>query len=149
MKLYYVMHWDNEDPSWSDIEYASLDKTKCVDWIKNNWDSFYSGDWDEDDEDLPCFIEDFDEEEIAYELAIKIKETDLEMDFDKDSINYHEGYDAGYKKCMEENKPEDKPLSKIKGIIDENQMTKKEREKYDLTKNCLGAIKLLIEKAGL
>ena len=149
MKLYYVMHWDDEDPCWSDLEFASFNKTDCVNWIRDNWDSFYSGGWDEDEDELPLFIEDFDENEIAQELSLKICETEIKAKCDKKSVNYQEGYEEGYKKGLEENKPEAKPIEKIKDLINENQITKEEREKYELTKNCLGAIKLLIEKAGL
>lgn len=101
MKLFYVMHYDLEDPTWAGVEFMDLDKKKCKQWIKENFWDYYEGDqpdWDKNptakdlDDYTPDFIKDFDEDEILNELRLEICSYDhfekvLGIITDKDKIN--------------------------------------------------------------
>ena len=101
MNLFYVMHYDVEDPTWSDVEFMDLDKKKCEQWIKENFWDYYEGDqpdWglnlstEDVEEYIPDYIKDFDEDEILRELKLEICsyehfEKVLGIVTDKDKIN--------------------------------------------------------------
>lgn len=74
-KLFVVMHYDYEDPDWSDIEFVGLSDDECYKFIDENFEDYYSDEWDEDEEG------EFESKEmgkdwIKSELHLEIKELD-------------------------------------------------------------------------
>ena len=75
------MHYDVEDPTFSDVAFMDLDKRKCVQWIKDSFWDYYDGEqpnWDSDlsvkdvEDYMPDYIKNFDEDEILRELKLEI-----------------------------------------------------------------------------
>ena len=93
------MHYDVEDPTFSDVQFMDLDKKKCEQWIKENFWDYYEGDQPDLDlpaedieEYIPDYIKDFDEDEILRELKLEICsyehfEKVLGIITDKDKLN--------------------------------------------------------------
>lgn len=72
-KLFVVMHYDYEDPDWSDVEFIGLSKDECYDWIDDNYDEFLDYEWDEDD-DGAFIARALGDNWLKTELHLEIKE---------------------------------------------------------------------------
>lgn len=74
-KLFVVIHYDYEDPDWSDVKFIGLSDDECYKFIDENFDGYYSDEWDEDE------YGEFESKEmgkdwIKSELHLEIKELD-------------------------------------------------------------------------
>lgn len=47
--LFAVMHYDCEDLGWSSIEFIGLSEDECYKFIDENFENYYSDEWDEED----------------------------------------------------------------------------------------------------
>lgn len=70
---WYVIHIDYEDPDWSDVQFIGKNKKSCISWIKKNFYDYIDGGWDDEDE-LPSFIEEFNEDEAQQQLKLFIRQ---------------------------------------------------------------------------
>ena len=73
-KLFVVIHYDYEDPDWSDIEFIGTSKDECYDWIDENFDDYLDYEWDEDEDGV--FSSRGDDDWLKSELHLEIKELD-------------------------------------------------------------------------
>lgn len=91
MKVFYVIHYDIEDPEWTDLEFAATTREACEQWIKDNWRD-YAEDPDEECEDVdesdrdadspevdnaPEYISEFYEDDIKEKLHLGINDINV------------------------------------------------------------------------
>lgn len=50
--LFAVMHYDYEDTDWSRVVFLGLSGDDCYKFIDENFEDYYEGEWDEEDEPL-------------------------------------------------------------------------------------------------
>jgi len=74
-KLFVVIHYDYEDPDWSDVEFIGLSDDECYKFIDENFEDYYSDEWDED-EDGEFESKEMGKDWIKSELHLEIKELD-------------------------------------------------------------------------
>lgn len=74
-KLFVVIHYDYEDPDWSDVEFIGLSDDECYKFIDENFEDYYSDEWDED-EDGEFESKEMGKDWIKSELYLEIKELD-------------------------------------------------------------------------
>ena len=74
-KLFVVIHYDYEDPDWSDVEFIGLSDDECYKFIDENFEDYYSDEWDED-EDGEFESKKMGKDWIKSELHLEIKELD-------------------------------------------------------------------------
>lgn len=74
-KLFVVIHYDYEDPDWSDVEFIGLSDDGCYKFIDENFEDYYSDEWDED-EDGEFESKEMGKDWIKSELHLEIKELD-------------------------------------------------------------------------
>lgn len=48
--LFAVMHYDYEDPDWSGVKFIGLSEDECYKFIDENFEDYYSGEWNEEEE---------------------------------------------------------------------------------------------------
>lgn len=74
-KLVAVMHYDYEDPDWSEVVFIGLSDDECYKFIDENFEDYYSDEWDED-EDGEFESKEMGKDWIKSELHLEIKELD-------------------------------------------------------------------------
>lgn len=72
-KLFVVVHYDYEDPDWSDVEFIGLSDDECYKFIDENFEDYYSDEWDED-EDGEFDSKEMGKDWLKTELHLEIKE---------------------------------------------------------------------------
>lgn len=50
--LFAVMHYDYEDPDWSGVEFIGFSEDECYKFIDENFEDYYSDEWNEEEEGL-------------------------------------------------------------------------------------------------
>lgn len=82
-QLFVVMHYDYEDPDWSDVEFIGTLEDECYDWIDDHYDEFLDYEWDED-EDGAFIAKNMGENWLKTELHLEI--VNLEEGIVSDSL---------------------------------------------------------------
>ncbi len=71
--LFVVMHYDYEDPDWSEVEFLGLSEEECLEYINKYFEDYLRYDWDEEEVfDAKSLGENW----IKEELRLEIKELD-------------------------------------------------------------------------
>ena len=66
------MHYDYEDPDWSNVEFIGTSKDECYDWIDRNFQDFLDYEWDEAEDGV--FSSRQDDKWLKSELHLEIVE---------------------------------------------------------------------------
>lgn len=69
--FYYVMHYDFEDPDYSDIVFIGTTKDECYEYINHNFQDYLDYEWD--DEDEPLDAKNVGDEWLRLDLHLEIK----------------------------------------------------------------------------
>lgn len=48
-KLFVVVHYDYEDPDWSNVEFIGLSDDECYKFIDENFEDYYWDEWDKEE----------------------------------------------------------------------------------------------------
>ena len=72
-KIFIVIHYDYEDPDWSDVDFIGLSDDECYKFIDENFEYYYEDEWDED-EDVLFESKEMGKDWIKSELHLEIKE---------------------------------------------------------------------------
>lgn len=92
--LFAVMHYDYEDPDWSSIEFIGLSEDECYKFIDENFEDYYSDEWDE--EDGPFEAKEMGKDWLKVELHLEV------MDLEKDDCSLSESLANLLKRTVEE-----------------------------------------------
>lgn len=91
-KLFVVMNYDYEDPDWSSVEFIGLSEDECYKFIDENFEDYYPGEWDEE-EDGKFKAEEMGKDWLKTELHLEVvdlKDCALSEDLERLVRVYHE-----------------------------------------------------------
>lgn len=83
--FYYVMHYDYEDPDWSDIMFIGLSEDECYEYIDAYFEDYYEDEWDEEEDGI-FKAKEMGKDWLKAELHLEIK-SGLEVTKSESFIN--------------------------------------------------------------